>query len=392
VSYRDPFALNDALSAVRDHMERWDRLTRSSAIESALSASQEITRQIDTLTGRSLAAQVLEATASVQPVYEGFTAKMDMLTGRSLAAQVAETTAAVPRAYEDLTAKTDMLGDLTKPMDALGDQLTRTSALLPPAHELDQISSLNRMIRGSLAEIEWNRLHEAFHFGDELARMTAELTAAYQELAFQPHPSEALITLERLPAIELYAHATLLRSLGHSGAAAPAEAEEKELEESRIREEIDDGSRVTLQRLLAEHYPDLLDLWLGALEALSNRHDAVRKYCSSQRALLKRLLLNAAPNEAVKGWTNDQRYFSSRSRRAPTWRGRLAYLCDRALLKGYTHFVVTDTQAARAVWERLNQGEHEMPSSLTPRQLTDLQIRSNCLILMALMISIERPH
>ena len=391
MSYKDPFALNDALAAVRDQVDRWDRLTKSSVVESALTVSQDLTRQFDKLSGRDLAAQVADAAATVPRGYEDLTAKIDQLTGRSLMTQVAEATAAVPEGYEDLNAKIDMLGDLSKPVAALEDQVTKASGVLPPASELDQISSLDRMIRGSLADIDWNRLHGAFRFGDELARMTAELTAAYQELAIQPVLSESLFTLERLPAIELYAHASLLSSLGHSGA-APGEAEEEELEESRLREEVGHGSRATLQWLLAHHYPDLLDLWLGALEALSNEHDAVRKYCSSMRALLEQVLLDAAPNEAVEAWSSDPSYFNARAGGAPNWRGRLAYLCERALRKGHSHFVMTDTEAAIKIWKLLNRGVHQVPSRLTSRQLGDLRIRSNCLLVMVLMISIERAR
>lgn len=185
----------------------------------------------------------------------------------------------------------------------------------------------------------------------------------------------------------------MLSSLSRLDGSAPAEADEEDAEESRSRDEINNRSKVNLQKLLAENYPELLNLWLGALEALSNRHDSVRKFCSSQRALLKQLLLKAAPNDAVKGWATDPKHVNAGKGGAPTWHGRFAYLCDRATLgKKYTHFVMTDAKAALTVWKHLNEGEHRVPSRFTSRQLTDLQIRSNCLILMALMISIEPIH
>ena len=393
MSYRDLFALNDAASAVREHMERWDRLTRSSYAPSALGLSQDLTWQVDSSAAHSLAAQAAEATATATRGYRDLT-KMDTLMGRPLVAQAAEVVAGAGRDYEALTANIGMGDDLRKLVDSVEDQGRKTFALLSAGQELHRIASLDRLIRSSLADIDWNYLHGAFHFGDELARLTANLTTAYRELTVEPLASEALFTLDRLPAVELYAHARLLRSLGRSGAPEPAQpgAGEEEAEDSRTRDEIQAGSRANLHRLLAEHRPDLLDLWLGAREALSNGHDSVRKYCSSQRALLKQLLLKAAPDSAVRAWTADPQFFSTRAGSAPSWRGRLAYLCATASVEGHTHFVLTDAEVALAVWKRLNQGEHEVPSRLTSRQVTDLQIRSNCLILMALTISIAQSH
>ena len=305
MNYRDLAALNDAASTVREQVERWDSLMRSSYAASDLAFYQDFTRQIESSPARSLAVQVAEAGTTAAQGYKDLTARMDTLMGRSLGADVAEVAAGVRRENEALIAKMHVGNDLTELAAGFEDQVRQTSALLSAGLEIDRTASLNRMIRSSLVDIDWTRLHGAFLFGEELARLTADLTSAYRELALEPLANEQLFTMHRLPAVELYAHASLLRSLGHSGAAAPAQQEEdeEEAEESRLHEEIQSGSRANLYRLLAEYHPDLLELWLGAREALSNKHDAVRKYCSSQRALLKRLLLTAAPDSEVKAWT-----------------------------------------------------------------------------------------
>lgn len=392
MSYEDPFALNDALAAVRDQVDRWDRLTKSSAVESALAVSQDLTRQFDKLSGRDLAAQVADAAATVPRGYEDLTAKIDQLTGRSLMTQVAEATAAIPEGYEDSNAKIDMLGDLSKPVAALEDQVAKASGLLPAASELGQISSLDRMIRGSLAGIDWYRLHGAFDFSNELARLTDDLTTAYRKLALQPLPSNSLLNLDTLPAVELYAHVTLLSGLGHFAAAAPAEADEEETEESRIREEIDEGGQITLVTLLADYDPDLLELKRAADEGLTNEYYAALKFCSAQRELLRKLLQKAAPDGAVRKWTTNPKYISQRDKNLVTMSGRIAYVCDQACRSGYTHFATTDAEAAAGVWNLLNKGVKQVPARLTRRQVAELRIRSNCLILMALQLVIEATN
>lgn len=277
---------------------------------------------------------------------------------------------------------------------ATGRRLTGDVDLLSqPAWDLGRPelgTAFNHMIDGSVSGIDWDSLHQRLGFADEMGRLTQDLIGAYAHLSAPASFGDELFTLESFPGIELFAHANLLRSLSYSGSAEPEDAERKE--EPTVHEDLEGGSRVNLEMLLARYFPELLDLWLGALEAVSNNHDSVRKYCASQRALLERLLLRAAPNHAVVAWTTDSRYLSGREGGKPNWAGRLAYLCFRADRQGLTYFAVRDVRAARQTWKQLNEGVHAVPSAFSSPQLSALRLRSNCLILMAVMLATQTTY
>lgn len=226
----------------------------------------------------------------------------------------------------------------------------------------------------------------------DVALVARDLLLVHSKLALQPLPTDSLFSLDILPAIELYAHVNLLSGLGHSGAAAPAETDEEESEEPRIREEIDEGSQITLATLLADYDPDLLELWYAAAEGLTNESYAALKFCSAQLELLRQILQKAAPDGAVRKWTTDPKYISQRDTNLVTMPGRIAYVCDQACPSGYTHFSITDAEAAAKVWNLLNRGGKQVPGRLTRRQVVELRIRSNCLILMALQLVIEATN
>lgn len=256
----------------------------------------------------------------------------------------------------------------------------------------DQYLALDRYIE-RLPTFDWERLAGALGPIDELHRVTADLAAAYSEIDAglkAEWSSIFALGVEGLPGIELYAHLNLLSGLATGAGSAAPEADAEAEEEEAQQEEIAEEGYATLHGLLAAHRPELVEPWLGGKEGLSARYDAVRKYCACQRLVLLELLTLAAPSSRVRAWSSNPEHFRNRDPKCePTWRARILYLCDKASRADYGHFVLTDIRAAWSVYGLLNKGVHATRTGFTQRQVRDLQIRSDNLILMALMISIE---
>lgn len=256
----------------------------------------------------------------------------------------------------------------------------------------DQYLALDRYIEHSLPALDWKRLTAAIGPIDAVRQATADLAAAYAEIDARlaaEWSSNFAFGVEGLPGIEMYAHLNLLRGLA-SGAGSASPDVDTEDEEAQTQEQIAEESHAGLHGLLAANRPELLEPWLGAKEGLSARHDAVRKYCACQRQVLLELLTLAAPTPRVRAWSSNPEHFRDRNpKNEPTWTARILYLCERASRADYGHFVLTDVRAARSVYDRLNRGVHATSAGFTRRQILDLQIRSDNLILLALRISIE---
>lgn len=286
--------------------------------------------------------------------------------------------------WEDLAARAVSVSELMKATGAA--RLDRVSDLMPRP-DLDFLPRIHDEIRPALTDARWGDLGRSLSYG------TTELAACYQELNIEPQYGDSIFDLPALPALELFAHASLLGELGFLGVAAPAVVDPEEAdEEAAIQEEIDQRSQATLESLLASYDPALLSVWLGAVEGLTNQNDSVRHFCVSQRGLLRKLLEKAAPNRAVLEWTENPNHIGQRDTKEPTMSGRFAYLCAQAKLSNYTHFAITDAKAASEIWKLLCKGVKQMPGGMDERKLAALRIRSTCLIVMALQLILKgRP-
>lgn len=291
---------------------------------------------------------------------------------------------AAQAAYDAITGAAQHFEHRYKLLEAI-DAQTQISDLVR------QKEDIARFYLESTAALDWPRIHSVIGAADELRKITGELYEAYHglsELVSNPPTSYLSLTLAGMPAVELYAHSNLLSAFAWGGRAEPDEEEQDEREED---DALAERSGTTLAGLLRNHHPQMLHMWQGAKQTIaSSNPDRVRHYCASQRELLLKVLLAAAPARALRQWsTEPHHYQNGKPSNEPTWRARLLYICHRASQAAYAHFVLTDATAALQIYGRLNKGVHSIDAGFTTRQLTDLQIRADNLILLVLLISIE---
>lgn len=442
MSYRDLSGYYDAFSVIRDQMDRWQRLTVRLPIDEIQEASQALTRKMQMLTQPDLLAscdrireagealtlnmltqpEFLAARDRIQDTFAAYSSLADELhqaqrpyqlleesldrkalqVHADLSAMAAEverqrsdllSAAAVPRF--EIVSET-VLDHLKALHSALAEQARFGEIVAARRVEVEeflrQSTAIDRLAQDTLATFDWRKLHAALGPVEELRKLTDDLSTAYQrlkDLAKNQVPSPLDLTIGSFPGIEIYAHMNLLRGLAWEGSTEPAEEEEP-----RRREEIAEESGGSLLGLLSTHRPDLLHMRRGAGEAVaSGNPDRVRQYCASMRQLLLELLRTAAPDTEIRKWTTDPRHYQELNpKNQPTWRARIEYLCNRADRRRYTHFVVRDAASALGVYRRLNKGVHAINAGFSSRQVTDLQIRSDNLILFVLLISIETRH
>lgn len=335
------------------------------------------------------------------------------------AASIAESTSVTAALAADLSATTRLAADPAAPRTLAGIDGPRADALLGTEsmrvfeetaamaarlHELPKIEApaalgtlssahfegIHRITEQALREVDWHRIDEVLRGGPEIHEAAADLIGAYADLDFFGQIERSFdFSLDSFPALEVYGHSSLLRSLSHLGGAEPAEAEEDEEQEER--EELGQRGRVSLQTLLGSRHPKLMHMWVGARKALNSQNpDRIRQYCASQRQLLLELLRVAAPDHAVKAWSDDAENFWSRNpKNQPTWQARLRFLCAQADRQDYGSFVVVDAESALKIYSLLNKGVHEVQAGFNSRQIGDLRLRADNLLLFVVMLSGE---
>jgi hypothetical protein len=135
---------------------------------------------------------------------------------------------------------------------------------------------------------------------------------------FRQNRNGLLPIASELAARELFTTTTLVKSI--FAGEEPKNYKETEIIKEKISIETDDR----LQRLLLELDPELVNLWLGAKEAISSDNpDNARHFNVSLRELFTHILHRLAPDKEIKSWsTNPDDYRDGR----PTRDTRLRYI------------------------------------------------------------------
>jgi hypothetical protein len=255
---------------------------------------------------------------------------------------------------------------------------------------LDQAPHIDRFIEGTLPGVEWRHLSETFGSLTGLQSTTQTLIDAYHDL-YSP-PDRALSGLnslvESFPPVEVFNHTNLLWGLGRRVDAGPAQARPKRQVPEPLREEVSEEARATLLSLLEARWPQLLPLWRGARQALDSKNpDRVRHYIISYREILTHLIHFLAPDEQVLSWVGGKPDYLHDGR--PTRRARLLYLSRNIERRNFGPFVVKDVGAAVAVFRLFNEGTHALEAGFSARDLIELQIRADNLLLFLLKVAEE---
>jgi hypothetical protein len=409
MSWRDPFGYYDALSAIRDQMEQWDRITRGSGIDEALAASRRLTEDYARLTKpligpsvadeiTSAANQTLAAKDLLQQEEIGLASALrpsrEMIAVQDLGMlDLSELRTVKENLANQQAAYLDVLERLEALRSPLGSELLVASQTALERQDefralLDQAPRIDRFIEDTLLGVEWRHLSETFGSITDLQSTTKTLIDVYHNLySLSDHALTGRHSLvEGFPPVEVFNHANLLRRLQRRAGAEPVQAPPRRQAPEPLREEVSEEARATLLSLLEDRWPQLLPLWRGARQALdSSNPDRVRHYIVSYREILTHLIHSLAPDEQVLGWEGGKPDDLHDGR--PTRRGRLMYISRNIERRNFGAFVVKDVDAALAVLRLFNKGTHALKTDFSARDLIELQIRADNLLLFLLKVA-----
>ena len=411
MSYRDLFGYYDAFSAIRDQIEQWDRITHGSVIDDALAASRTLAEDYERLTkpliGPSIADEIADAATGAlgaEDVLRDEIARAsallplrEMIAPQDLGMlDLPELRTVANNLANHQAAYQEVLGHLEALRDPLGSELALSShAALESQGELrallDQAPHIDRFIQDTLPGVEWRHLSETFGSITGLESTTQALIGAYHDL-YSRLPDRALSgfnsLVEGFPPVEVFNHTNLLWGLGRRAGARPAQAPPKRQAPEPLREEVSEEARATLLSLLEARWPQLLPLWRGARQALDSKNpDRVRHYIVSYREILTHLIYFLALDEQVLGWVARKLDYLHNGR--PTRQARLLYISRNIERKDFGPFVVKNVGAAVAVFRLFNKGTHALKAGFSARDLVELQIRADNLLLFLLKVAEE---
>ena len=143
----------------------------------------------------------------------------------------------------------------------------------------------------------------------------------------------------------------------------------------------------SLEALLWEINPDLLNLLQGARQALNTGNpDRARHVTGSLRELMRYTLHELAPDDEIKAWNINPRYYHKRK---PTRRARLLYIYRKIDSDPLSEFVDKKVSSILVLIKELSNEVHAVPCRLTDQQLQGIvdYIESHLLFLLRLASS-----
>lgn len=242
--------------------------------------------------------------------------------------------------------------------------------------QFSRISEISFLAQASLAGVKADAIGSIFksaHAAHSMAAHFTKLSHSYESLFRSFDESQRRLfglppTLSRLPAVELFNGADLVRSTSVD------DPEEKYQEEASIvRVEIQAETTDALNRLLYELNPDFILMREGALKALnSDNPDRVRHFIISLRELFTHVLHCLSPDDEFGKWDDEKKYYDNGR---PTRKGRLLYICRNLNQEPFDDFVQKDIASALSILNFFQQGTHQISCPYTPVQIAALIVR-----------------
>lgn len=173
--------------------------------------------------------------------------------------------------------------------------------------------------------------------------------------------------LLRIPPIEYFNTSSFVENISVEGS---DEAEEELLISDLLIE-----NEETLTTLLPKLNPNLLNMWLGARQALeSNNADKVRHFTTSIRELLTQILHALSPDTELIKWSNNPTEHIQNNK--PTRRARLLYIYREVNNDHFKSFIEADIKATLQFIDLFQEGTHSVKSKLTDKQLLSIKLKA----------------
>jgi len=168
--------------------------------------------------------------------------------------------------------------------------------------------------------------------------------------------------LSYLPTIEVYTSNRIIERVSRT------EKDKTELLENEIREE----TFTELETLLGNINGNFINMWQGAISAASsNNPDRVRHTLISLRELFTQIIHQLAPDENIKTWSDDQKYYKDGK---PTRDARLKYMCRSYGSKPFEEFMECDVKTFLSYFNIL-QRVHDLNLAASNQQLDAFILR-----------------
>ncbi len=187
-------------------------------------------------------------------------------------------------------------------------------------------------------------------------------------------------TLVRIPPIEYFNTSSIIEKISFKG---NDDAEEELLTSDLLIE-----NEETLTSLLPKMNPDLLNLWLGAKQALeSDNIDKVRHFATSARELITQVLHILSPDNDLIRWTNNPVEHIQNGK--PTRKARLLFILRDINNDHFKSFIEADIKAVLQFIDLFQEGAHSVKSKLTDNQLMALKLKAESTLKYLLQIYYE---
>ncbi len=268
--------------------------------------------------------------------------------------------------------------------------LGMTAAGLSLKSEVSKLAAVSIGAEIGISRIKWDRLGDAIGISESNRTLSQEtfrkLADSYAgvyrsfQMSARSIPSMRQVSL-RMPPVELFSHVNLVGSVSTQ----LGESEESLGLRTEIARGLGHESEGALQELLGHLDPALLPLWRGATEALeSDNPDRVRHVTVSLRELFTQVLHKLAPDDAIREWASDSRYYHNGN---PTRKARILHIYRRIKDGPLEDFAEKDIEAALELVQLFEAGTHRVRPEFSDKQARAIVLRMNNLIRFMLEVS-----
>jgi hypothetical protein len=224
----------------------------------------------------------------------------------------------------------------------------------------------------------------------ELIHHTNDLTAAYAGFSdavssVSPNFPSSLVAQS---AIEVFQHARTIEVLFPAQRQDTVDEAGVDEEKQQVTEQITSTTKKDLEQCLHSLDPALYKMWQGARYTLASPEnpDQQRQVMISLRTLLDKLIEKLAPDDKVRTWSTDLKYYRKQNQKKPSGTGCISYICRHLLVGSFVTFIEADISVIVKMWQYLNR-VHELETSISDRQLHALVERFESALLFLIRTS-----
>ena len=348
------------LHALMEQQERFQRIVdpamlklmdEQSATQAAALAS--FSSQIETVNVRSAMDGIIDSLTAANAAISHSIFSTDFL--ETIRSVTAEHEAQAGRINASLT----LLAEQFNP-DALTIDLARFADLFKPVEltgfyeSFKHIEEISRAAQIAMGDVRFDLLGDLIGVADPTALQldTYRLNKSYAtyaaSIAAVPDGVIEAPFMARVPALSVYSHARVVRSITTHRADAPI---------VEVWAEVQEETSVTIETVLPRVSQELLRAWKGGWATACRKDDDwVRQAAASFRYVLITTLDTVAPKDQVLAADIDKKHLSQKGEL--TRLGQVHWLCEFIKNKTYRKMVFADLESALKIIDTMSEAVH----------------------------------